>query len=420
MVVHDALYGRFVLPRCLTRLASTPELRRLSQIRLLNTGSPSLTVLGELRRYSHTLGVLHLAIANAAKGYSADERIALQASVLLHDIGTPPFGHLVEYHLHEVKGWSHENVIREVLWGRHAPENRAHQIFGGRTIAVRSLLRQSGVSLQLVQAIVSSEHPLSQLLFGTLDLDNLDNIARMAWALGLPGSPLLAVELAQALRVDSQSRLLLDEGLRATVERWARLRERVYDILVFDSQTVAAQAVLSKCVAMALEEGQIGVEDWSMTDEQLVERLRRFTPTKRLISSHYLGELPTALCAVRVRGTLADIGLSSRAAGATLVEQAVKSEVRSGQALGYVFVDSGAFEKHLQFYSPSGAAWQLGETSKSVVLSAFVSGRQKVSRHACQAVAVSIAKSLGVREGQILRAVINDEDDGHDQFRLTL
>src|SRR5437870_336364 len=112
MKVHDPLYGTFKLAGRWLPLLFTPEVRRLSQIRLLNTLTPSLATLGELRRYSHTLGVLHLCQLNQRGPFSVEERDALAASVILHDIGTPPFGHLFEYHLRELAGWNHEAVIQ--------------------------------------------------------------------------------------------------------------------------------------------------------------------------------------------------------------------------------------------------------------------------------------------------------------------
>src|ERR1017187_4207308 len=104
MTVRDPIYGRFLLSESLQHLVLTPEVRRLSQIRLLNTLTPTLATLGDLRRYSHTLGVSHLAQMNPLTGYTLKERAAFAASVVLHDIGTPPFGHIFEYHLKEMSG----------------------------------------------------------------------------------------------------------------------------------------------------------------------------------------------------------------------------------------------------------------------------------------------------------------------------
>ncbi len=104
MMIVDPIYGRFSLREQVKTLCMTPEVRRLSQIRLLNTLSPTLATLGEIRRYSHTLGVLFLASQSKFLG-DVTVREAFAASVLLHDIGTPPFGHLFEYHLRERLSW---------------------------------------------------------------------------------------------------------------------------------------------------------------------------------------------------------------------------------------------------------------------------------------------------------------------------
>src|ERR1051326_3831370 len=208
-MVYDPLYGPFEIPARLEQLVLTPEVRRLSQIRLLNSLSPSVATLSEIRRYSHSLGVLHLCTQISRRDYSGEEQNALAVSVLLHDIGTPPFGHLLEYHLKEAIGWSHEDVIRSVLRRTHAPENVGHQIFAGHAVAFSRNLHDAGISLDLVEAIVTRQHPLSVLLFGSIDLDNLDNVARMAWGLGIVGSSMWATHLASVLGVSRDFRLQL-------------------------------------------------------------------------------------------------------------------------------------------------------------------------------------------------------------------
>src|SRR5579863_4411113 len=102
MKIFDPLYGEVQLSAVQTVIARSPEFRRLSHIRLLNSASPTLATLGELRRYSHTLGVAALNLEWRQKNerfWKKEELDALEAAVLLHDIATPPFAHLFEYML---------------------------------------------------------------------------------------------------------------------------------------------------------------------------------------------------------------------------------------------------------------------------------------------------------------------------------
>lgn len=415
MRVHDPLYGSFVVPPYLARLVMTPEVRRLSQIRLLNALSPSLAALGELRRYSHTLGVLYLCQKNQSPGYTNEERKALAASVLLHDIGTPPFGHLFEYHLREQKGWSHEGVIRDVLWGFHMPENRAHQPFGGRTIEFRDVAKKSGISFELVQNIVCEKHPLSRLLFGTMDLDNLDNVARMGWALGMNEGAPCAEALAAKLCVRRDSTLQLPMDAREVVKKWAALRRKVYDIIVFDPQTVAAQAVLSEAIGKAIASGFLDESDWALTDESLLEVLRSRVETKDYVVREYLGRLPELAFGLQIRGTLLDLGLADRSAAKALIEAVLRSESQTENVLGYVFVDKGAFEKRLKFVDPGTAVpWEEGQVSGSVVFYGFVrSGRGSGRKTYVRALQI-VMDRLRVAESDVIRKVIGSVEKRED------
>ena len=376
MVVYDPLYGRFSLPAWIGPLLEAPEVRRLSQIRLLNTLSPSLATLGELRRYSHTLGVVHLALQTplAARCAPAELR-ALLACILIHDVGTPPFAHLFEYHLADRDGWHHEAILEDLLRARHAPENRAHQIFGGRTTGLENALGRSGVELDLVEAILGGRHPLTRLIFGTLDLDNLDNVVRMGWALGLCRDPTLAEQLASRLSVNSASELLLSRNALPLVEAWAALRRAVYEVVVFDGPTVAAQAVLSQAIGLALRQGVLNTNDWSLTDELLLERLRTDSITKRLISAEYFGRFPNQLFSAQL--ALREGARWSRGAIKERTEEALMKVEGLDRPLSYVFVDNGAFSKKLTFMdTEETVGWSTGQRSKSVVVYGFYRGRR--------------------------------------------
>ena len=136
MEIFDPLYGKFELSRIAESLCTLPEVRRLSQIRLLNSITPTLATLSELRRYAHTLGVLHLfSVWKLAHGrrFDKSDLDALEVAIILHDVATPPFGHLFEYVLKESLGWDHESAAVYTLLKDYGPASSAQQIFAGRT-----------------------------------------------------------------------------------------------------------------------------------------------------------------------------------------------------------------------------------------------------------------------------------------------
>jgi HD superfamily phosphohydrolase len=405
MIVYDPIYGQFEIPKYLVSLAQAPEVRRLSQIRLLNTMTPSLATLGELRRFSHTLGILYLADSNLHLRSLDNERKAFFAAVLLHDIGTPPFGHLFEYHLHELYGWNHEKVIQAILWSHHAPEGRGHQIYARRTVAVRKLVKACGIDFSLVQKIIGGEHPLSNLLFGTLDFDNLDNVARMNWALGnLSCSPPF-LDIAREISVRGQE-VMLAVSLQPSAQEWLNLRRKAYEIIVFDPPTVAAQAVLSSALRIALEAEVLTEHDWAISDEDLIEKLLNHHATKTAISARYLGRLPTLVYQVQVSGTLQSLGVGNRTDAEARIVDSLPTRVRKA-GLGYVFVDKGAFSKRISFVDPNtNAAWELGNKSESVVLYAFIRQTATISHSACMMALETLLDSLGVSSERVLRCEV--------------
>jgi hypothetical protein len=424
MQVQDPLYGRFELPPRLARIALAPEVRRLSQIRLLNTLSPSLATLGELRRYSHTLGVLHLCLSSKHGEFSEDEAIALAASVLLHDIGTPPFGHLMEYHLREATNFHHESVIDSILWGRHVPENTAHQLFGGRPPEIRKRLREESIPLHYVEAIVNRKHPLSALLFGSIDLDNLDNVTRMAWALGLKFDPTVTLELAKGLSVSRAGELQLGElRFRGHLDAWAAIRRRIYEILIFDPLTVATQAVLSEAIELAFRFEIITEPDWSLYDELLLDRLQKHPTTKQLIVKDYLGEPPNLIFALQLAGSFEEYGLQRRQDLQVVIAGALKETFGKAKTFSYALVERGSFEKKLQFYDPdTGQPWHFGHTSESIVAYGFLRSSYRLSADRARSAAKKLLSALKADPNRVLKLRIsgNSAEEGDEKSQLTL
>jgi hypothetical protein len=420
MKVYDPIYGAFELPANLTELVQTPEVRRLSQIRLLNTITPSLATLGEIRRFSHTLGVLFLVLKNRMLESQPHLRSALAASVLLHDIGTPPFAHLFEYHLKERTGWTHENVIKAILYGQHVPEGRANQFFARNVVQFRKTLDKSDIDAGVVEQIVGGEHALSPLLFGTLDFDNLDNVARMGWALGHVEGCSFTNPIAEQLSVFGED-LGLPRSLQAAVEKWAAARRACYNVLVFDPPTVAAQAVLSVALEQLLEEGLLTEFDWVLTDEQLLELLLSCPRTKGPISTQYLGRLPQLVYSVQISDAVIKVSNGGRAELRAAIEGSL-SEFFGGACLGYVFLDRGTFGKQLTFVDPANSQrWSVGTRSNSTVLYGFVRRTARLSSSDCIRALEALLMHLGVPAEGILQAEIGvgrQKPNGQESLNL--
>lgn len=409
MVVHDLLYGRFDIPDIFDRLVMVPEVRRLSQVRLLNCLTPSLSSLGEARRFSHTLGVLNLWSKLPRGRWSTAEFNALGAAILLHDIGTPAFGHLFEYQLRELAGWSHETAIRSILWGFSTPEDTAQQIFAGRAAQFRRELKNTRIDLDLVEAIVCGNHPLSKALFGSIDLDNLDNVARMAALLGQNGTGPLACALAEQLQFLADGRILIDQAAGSRlIARWQDLRKAAYDIIVFDGPTVAAQAVMSDAIRSAIQAGHLTVSDWYLSDEELLRRLASVKDFKRDIVLEYLGNLPHLVFAVQIAGSLDDLHVADLASARDVALEVVAEATGHKFARAYVFVDKGAFSKNLSFVDSDGREWRTGEDSRSVVIYGFDRDRRVVSRKTRQEAIEKLLRCLKVAPDRLMRLQIDE------------
>ncbi len=396
MIIRDPIYGRFETPSFLDRIILAPEVRRLMEVRLLNTPSPSLPTLSEIRRFSHTVGVLHLALTNPHVGLRREELRALTAAILIHDAATPPFAHLLEYYLKDRSGWDHEAALPEMLTGHHALENIAHQILPSEEMKFKRLCDSSDIDFDIVLQIVRKQHPASILLFGALDFDNLDNVLRMAWALGLvnDASPFLKIASELASSLDGEAVLSVD--LKESVEQWAHVRRSVYEILVFDELTVASQAVLTKAMRLLFDSKQTSDISWVRRDRDLLDLLARSPETKDLMLRHFYEALPSQVLGVRIPGSLSELGFSSRDQAIDYLEAMARDEFAIKRPFGYVFVDRAIFSKRLTFIDPSKRKhWTFGDSSESVVLYCFAHESSREVARICKAFHDAVLKTLG-------------------------
>jgi HD superfamily phosphohydrolase len=346
-------------------------------------------------------------------GLRKEELRALTAAILIHDAATPPFAHLLEYYLKDRTEWNHELALPEMLTGHHLIENVAHQILPGEELKFRRLCALSDIDFEIVLQIARKQHPASELLFGSLDFDNLDNVLRMAWALGLGIDSTPFLKIASELAVSLDGEAVLSGELKADVETWAAVRRTIYEILVFDERTVASQAVLTKAIRLLFDSRQTPDINWARRDRDLLDLLSRSPETKDLMLRHFHESLPSQLFSVRVSGSLDELGFSSRDLAIDFVERIARDEFTLGRTFGYVFVDKGVFSKRLEFIDPANRKrWTLGDTSRSVVFYCFSDETGKRVTRARKFFRDAVLKTLG-------RTAYNDVSNARTSTRLT-
>lgn len=372
MIVHDPLYGRFELPAFLVPLLTAPEFRRLSEVRLININSPALSGLAEVRRYSHTLGVLRLALENPLVNLGEDEFRALLASIIVHDACTPAFAHLFEYQLMERYEWHHEAVLPAVMTKQHHVDANLHQFHASRRPEFEKLCRTHGIDFDIVLAILERRHPAFRLVFGSVDFDNLDNVARMNWMLGSRFDLGIVLSLAASIGADTAASLLLPETQRGNLELWADLRRRAYEVIVFDGPTVAGQAVLSTLIREALDTGTLSAQDWIYTDHELLKVLGSMSAeAKDRLQRDFLGPLPQLRLLAHVTDGAHPVLRAPRDELQSLITEFLK-ERRVSRPYGYCLRDRGTFEKRIAAVDPgTGSTWSIGKMSDSLVLYGF-------------------------------------------------
>src|SRR5260370_13209403 len=149
MFVADPLHGPFAIPQRFEGLLRAPEVQRLREVRLLNTTTPSLAGLSDVRRFTHTLAVTHLALRAAKRlewRYSQQDLDALVVAAILHDVGSPAFAHLFEYLLNSKYNFTREQMLNSIISGDYTRTNLFHQVYYGAPLAVRDCIKELGVA----------------------------------------------------------------------------------------------------------------------------------------------------------------------------------------------------------------------------------------------------------------------------------
>ena len=170
-IINDPVFGFIKIPRgLLYDIVRHPLFQRLNRINQL--GLASVVYPGARHtRFQHSLGAFHLmseailSLQQKGQFIFDSEAEAVEAAILMHDIGHGPFSHVLENTL--ISGISHEDIS---------------------LLMMEQINRDLGGRLNLAISIFKDEYPkrfLHQLISSQLDMDRLDYLRRDSFFTGV-------------------------------------------------------------------------------------------------------------------------------------------------------------------------------------------------------------------------------------------
>ena len=228
-IINDPVFGFIKIPRgLLYGIVEHPLFQRLNRINQL--GLASVVYPGARHtRFQHSLGAFHLmteAVRSLQeKGHFIfdSEAEAVQAAILMHDIGHGPFSHVLENTL--IHGISHEEISLMMM------EQINHDMNGQLNLAI---------------SIFKGEYPknfLHQLISSQLDMDRLDYLRRDSFYTGVTEGNIGSARIIKMLNVVDDS-LVVDQKGIYSLENYLTTRRLMYWQVYLHRTCVAYEKVL--------------------------------------------------------------------------------------------------------------------------------------------------------------------------------
>ncbi len=244
-IINDPVFGFINIPKgLLLDIVCHPYMQRLTRIKQLGLSS-AVYPGAQHTRFQHSLGAYYLmteAVTHlAAKGNFIfdSEAGAVQAAILLHDVGHWPFSHVLEHTL--VNGVSHEEISLLLM------ERMNKEMKGQLSLAIQ---------------IFKDEYPkrfLHQLVSGQLDMDRLDYLRRDSFFTGVTEGNIGSARIIKMLDVKDDHLVVESKGIYS-IENFLTTRRLMYWQVYLHKTSVACEKMLISTLSRAKELASRGVE----------------------------------------------------------------------------------------------------------------------------------------------------------------
>lgn len=192
----------------------------------------------------------------------------LSFAALAHDMGTPPFSHASEYFQIKLQGTDHEQFVKDIIDGSEFERE----------------VRRQGGDIDLILKLVTGEiKPFSDLINGSIDLDNLDNTLRYAISMGLMTGRFYSPEALAAAFTRNGEGLAFSQEAVWHLQGWEQTRTETYKF-VYGEGNLSTGMIIFRALDFAQRECELPREYFTMTDaEAFVYLSQNCNPETRLL-----------------------------------------------------------------------------------------------------------------------------------------
>ena len=244
-IINDPVHGFIKIPRgLLLDIVRHPLMQRLTRIKQL--GMSNFVYPGaQHTRFQHSLGAYYLTtealLTLSQKGIFIfdSEAEAVEAAILMHDIGHGPFSHVLENTL--VKDITHEEISLRMM---------------------QSINNDLGGQLNLALMIFKDKYPkhfLHQIISSQLDMDRLDYLCRDSFFTGVQEGTVGCARILKMLNV-ADDELVIEHKGRYSIENYLTSRRSMYWQVYLHRTVIACEKMLVNLLRRAKDLALTGKE----------------------------------------------------------------------------------------------------------------------------------------------------------------
>lgn len=242
-IINDPVFGFIKIPRgLLYNIVKHPLMQRLTRIKQLGLASVVYPA-AQHTRFQHSLGAFHLmseailSLQQKGNFIFDSEAEAVEAAILMHDIGHGPLSHVLENTL--INGITHEEIS---------------------LLMMEQINEEMNGELNLAMKIFKDEYPkhfLHQLISSQLDMDRLDYLRRDSFFTGVNEGNIGSARIIKMLDV-VDDKLVVDSKGIYSIENYLTSRRLMYWSVYLHKTAVAYEKVLINLLTRAKQLAQQG------------------------------------------------------------------------------------------------------------------------------------------------------------------